>query len=351
MLEELPDRGLAAMDDSQVGGRLRQPKREQAGAGWGRGPVDCLQQGRLARTIGGGEQLEVARRGRIQEDRCPKLCLDEAEEVLGPVAERIGDVAEHGTSGSEGRMLVGEAEAREAMHGKRLGDQARPGGYFEVPAREAGDRPALHEDFKRLAELGRRFEPFGQNHFPRRHRMQERQEAMRVGIRGEAEIRGRHVEPGGMPAVLVPGERSQVIAATRVELRVLERRARRQDAREAAADELAGDRGFELVADGDLPAGREQAVDVSRRRMVRQPGHRRLVAFRQREPEHLGRDLSVFAEDLIEVPESEEQNRPGRELLTELAVLTLHGGLLGHARSESPPTASARMDCVPLGVP
>ena len=339
------------MDDGQVGGRLSQPEREQAGPRRRRGAVNRLQQGSLARTIGRGEELEVARRGGIEQHGRAQLGFDEAEEIFGAVAERVGHIAQHRTGRAERGMLVGEAEAREAMHGKRLGDQARPGGYFEVPAREAGDRPALHEDFKRLAELGRRFEPFRQNHFPRRHRMQERQEAMRGGIRGEAEIRGRHVEPGGMPAVLVPGERSQVIAATRVELRVLERRARRQDAREAAADELAGDRGFELVADGDLPAGREQAVDVSRRRMVRQPGHRRLVAFRQREPEHLGRDLSVFAEDLIEVPESEEQNRPGRELLTELAVLTLHGGLLGHARSESPPTASARMDCVPLGVP
>ena len=139
-----------------------------------------------------------------------------------------------------------------------------------------------------------------------------------------------------MPALLVPTERGQVVASTRVELRILQRRAGSQDAGESASDELTGDGSFELIADRDLPAGGQQTIHVSRGGVVRKAGHRRLVALRERKAEHLGGDLGVVAEDLVEVAESEKQDRAFREFLAEFTVLPLHRGFLLHGKERKP---------------
>ncbi len=139
-----------------------------------------------------------------------------------------------------------------------------------------------------------------------------------------------------MPALLVPTERRQVVAATRVELRILQRRTGCQDAGEPAAHELAGDGGFQLVADRDLPAGGQEPIHVCRGGVVRQARHRRLMALRERQPEHLGGDLGVMTEDFVEVTETEEQDRAFREFIAELTVLPLHRGFLLHAKERKP---------------
>ena len=139
-----------------------------------------------------------------------------------------------------------------------------------------------------------------------------------------------------MPALLIPAKGGQVVAAARIELRIFQRRPRSEDARESAADELAGDRRLELVADRHLPTGGEEAVDVSRGGMVRQTRHRGLVTLRERQAENLGGDFGILTEDLVEIPEAEEQDRAFRELLAEFTVLPLHRGLFLHAKERNP---------------
>ena len=140
-----------------------------------------------------------------------------------------------------------------------------------------------------------------------------------------------------MPAVLVPGDRRQVVAAPRIELGIFERRTRSQDAGQSATDQLARDRRLELVADRDLPAGGKQAVDVGRSGMMRETGHRGLMALRERQTQHLGGDDGVFAEDLIEITQAKKQDRPRGEFLTKLAVLTLHRGFFIHCEQGNSP--------------
>ena len=233
-------------------------------------------------------------------------------------------------------MFVGQTEAGQPMDGKRLSDQARAGGAVEVPARQPGDRPTLQEDFEGLA-IGRgRLESFGQDDFAGRDRMKQREQTRRAAVCSETEISRRDVEPGGMPTLLVPTERGQVVAATGVELRVLQGRARGQDAGQSATHELTGDGGFQLVADRDLPAGSQEPIHVSRGGVVRKAGHRRLVPLRERQPEHLRGDLGVMSEDFVEVAETEEQDRAFREFVAELTVLPLHRGFLLHAKERKP---------------
>ena len=151
-----------------------------------------------------------------------------------------------------------------------------------------------------------------------------------------------------MPALFVPRDCRQVVAATRIELRIFERRTGSQDAGQAAADQFTGDRGFELVADRDLPAGGEQTVHVSRSGMMRQTGHRGLVALRERQPEDLGGDDGIFAKDLIEVAETKKQDCPRGELLTKLAVLPLHRGFFFHCvEGNSPQTRAQERTTLP----
>ena len=72
-----------------------------------------------------------------------------------------------------------------------------------------------------------------------------------------------------MPALLVPGQRREVVTTAGVELGIFQRGAGGQDAGQPSTDQLAGHRGLELVTDRDLPAGREEPVDVSRGRVMR----------------------------------------------------------------------------------
>ena len=139
-----------------------------------------------------------------------------------------------------------------------------------------------------------------------------------------------------MPALLVPGQRREVVTTPRVELGIFQRRTRGEDAGQSAADEFSGHRGLELIADRDLPAGREKPIDVGRGGVVRQAGHRGLVTLRQRQPKDLGGDFGVVTEDLIEIAEAEEQNRTFREFLAEFTVLPLHRGFFLHGKKRKP---------------
>ena len=92
MLKEFADGVLALGDGGKIRRGFGQPERQQTGSRGSLRPIDSLQQRTFARAIGRYEEFEVTGRGRIQEDGRTQLGLDESEEVLRPVAERIGDI-------------------------------------------------------------------------------------------------------------------------------------------------------------------------------------------------------------------------------------------------------------------
>ena len=90
---------------------------------------------------------------------------------------------------------------------------------------------------------------------------------------------------------------------------LVEMRARRENLRDLAFDELAGPGVLHLVADGDFAAGSQQATDVGVGGMERDAAHRDHAAFGQRHVEQLGAGLGVFEKHFVEVPQTEKQNR------------------------------------------
>ena len=136
--------------------------------------------------------------------------------------------------------------------------------------------------------------------------------------------------------MFIPRDCGEEITALGIELGVFERCARGQDARKAAANQFPGDRGFELIANGNFPSCGEQSVDVCGGGMVWEAGHRGLMAFGQSEAKDFSGHFRVIPKDLIEVAQSEKQDGPSRKFLTKLAVLPLHGGLFFHEEKGCP---------------
>ena len=132
--EEFADRALPCGDRRQVRRRLRQPQGQQAGARGGLGAVDRVEQGAFALALRRGEEFEITGGGGVQQDRRIELGLDEAEQILRPIAKRVRDVAQDGPRGPERRVGIGEAEAGQAVHRQGLRHETGACGDVEVPA-------------------------------------------------------------------------------------------------------------------------------------------------------------------------------------------------------------------------
>ena len=61
------------------------------------------------------------------------------------------------------------------------------------------------------------------------------------------------------------------------------------------------------------------------------------MALREGQTEHLGGNLGILTEDLVEIAEPEEQDRAFREFLAEFTVLPLHRGFFLHGKKRKPP--------------
>jgi len=116
VLAELTDGILSTRDRGEIRRRLGQPEGQQPGARRRLGAVDGLEQRAFASAVRGSEELEVARGSRIQQHGRTQFRLDESEKVLGSIAQRVGDVAQHGAGGAERRMLIRQPEAGETVH-------------------------------------------------------------------------------------------------------------------------------------------------------------------------------------------------------------------------------------------
>ena len=93
-----------------------------------------------------------------------------------------------------------------------------------------------------------------------------------------------------------------------------------------AADEFAGFGGFSLIADRHFLAGGQQLADVVVGGVRRESGHRRLLAFGQREAEQSGRGDGILEKHLEEIAEPEKQERVARQAAFHLEVLLHHRG-------------------------
>lgn len=128
---------------------------------------------------------------------------------------------------------------------------------------------------------------------------------------------------------------SEKIVPLRREHPFIEMRAGRENLRDLALDELAGARVFDLVADGDLAPGLEDAGNVVVQRVGRDAAHRHHAAFGECDVEQLRAGLRVLEEHFEKVPEPEKQERVLRQFAFNAAILRHHRGefgVAGHAR-------------------
>ena len=145
------------------------------------------------------------------------------------------------------------------------------------------------------------------------------------------ELPGAQVHPGQADGLAVEQERGEVVVVLALEQRVLGHGAGRDHARHVAVHQPLGlARVLDLVAEGDLVSGLDEALDVGVHGMVRHAGHRdglfALAARGQRQAEQPRGEHRVVVEHLVEIPEAEEQERAGI-LRLDLLVLPHHGGL------------------------
>ena len=229
---------------------------------------------------------------------------------------------------------MGETESLQVEDTEGLHHRPGAGGRVEMVAGQLGAGAAGAEGVQGvhggLLVGGRApgFErPFGDDHFARVEGREYGQQVFGARVGGKFEFAGRQVEPRGAQGAVFERDGTQVVVARGIELVGREGGAGAQDADQGAAHELAGPGVFELVADGDLASGLEDAGDVIVRRVKRQAGHGRILPPGQREAEQPGAGLGVLVEHLEEIAEPEKQDRARRKPAFDLEVLLHHRGL------------------------
>jgi hypothetical protein len=207
---------------------------------------------------------------------------------------------------------MAESETLQVQHAQGVHDGSCTGGRIEKVARKlragAPRRERLERVFGDL--LVWRMAPvldraFGHQQFAWIECGEHGQEIHRMRVRGYSEFAGRKIEPCGTQDARFQRHGAQIVVARGVELVGGERGARAENADQGAADEFAGLRGLLLVADGNLPAGGKQLVHVGVERVIGDAGHRRILAFGQRQAKQPGTVRGVLMKHLEEVAQPE----------------------------------------------
>ncbi len=330
--DEERDHVVACGDRGRIGQRCGQALRQKPRARCRLGAIDRGEQ-RAALLAGlGFDDLQRPARGRIDFHRTR----------LGD-ARRVGQFRQLALLGeldivderARGRDLgpAERAEAVEGFHAIQGFEPAPP--VLAVEARAGQRREARLERLDRARErrVARQF--LGEQQFARRHARQRGTQPRRVR-RLDAEIAGRHIEPGEAQRTARFGQASEIIVGPRVEQRVLDQRPRCHHAHHVAAHHgfraaLFGFFGrFELFANRHPEALADQPREIRLVRMPGHPAHRDLLAemqsaLGQRQIERLRRRDRVVEEHLVEVAHAIEQQGV-RILPLELQILRHHRG-------------------------
>ena len=300
---------------------------QQTAAGAGHGAVDRGQQAALAVAGEARQQLEIA----------PGRGIDH-QVAAGRLAARRGEARQ---AALLGQLDVAEQRAARAELGAREGAEAVQRGDPEarLEAALAGQRIelALGQRRQPLAELAPQRpqrvgleQPLGQQELARLDPGELGGERAVLDRRGQ-ELAGRDVEPGERQGLLAAGERGEEIVAARLEQAVLGQRAGRDQADDRAPDERlaaapAGlGRVLGLLADRDLEALPDQALEVALGAVHRHAAHRDVVALMaaalgERDVERRRCRLRVLEEQLVEVAHPEEQQALGMLRLERLIL-------------------------------
>ena len=336
----------ARVDRGLRGERVAEPVAHEAPAHRrGRG-VEDREQAALARA--GAQRaldLECAQRGGVDGEERPagepprrREMRDAAARVALGVLRglRLERVAEDRAGRADRGFVAREAEALERLDRELRGERVERVLRAEVPARARGQREAARRE---AGELGvdAPVALLGVHDLARRDARDLVGEEP-DGAGQHAERAGRDLDGRDMRLGAVDGHGRDAVRGAGVEQRVVDERARRQDAGDGALDHaLRVLRILHLLADRDAVTHRDQLADVALGRVERDTRHRQaLGALGQRDRQQLVREHGVAVEHLVEVAHPEEEQAIGMLLLEARELPHRRGGEVGVQRRIGP---------------
>lgn len=329
----------AAADFGQFESRGGEEIFEETGSASGAGAVHHVEEGTGPDVGGGLEDFEVPQ-GRGIEKKAPVAgILADRPEVFRFGAEIFGNVVDQGAGGAESGMEKGEAETVEIEDTEGFEDAFGAGLLLELEGGEFGDETVAEEveeflhdgDFVFLAAPNGQA-LLGNDDFLRIDGGEDREEVFNMFFGGENEFAGGEVHPGGADLGSVEIESEDVAVFFGLDLAGFDGGAGGDDAGEGAFDQFPGLGGFNLFAEGDFLPGGEDFGDVALGGVVRDAGHRVIVAAGQGDAEDAGSENGIFVKQLVEITQAEEEEGVGRQVFPYRHVLLHHRGQFGFLR-------------------
>ncbi len=320
---QLLHRVLAGADGVEVEERREQPLGQPARAERGDRPVHHAEQRTGPRAVPQRpEHLEVGPGGLVEHQGGLEREAPERVDVPGLGALGVLEVAERraGSRHRPGRPF--HAEPLERRHAE-VGAEERAGPRgVEVGRLALGDRQRAECLAHRRPDRRRCVRP--EQHLAwlvRGHGLEHR---LQRGALQRPEVPGGHVQQRGPVRTLARVHRDEPRRPRGVQHVLVQHGAGGDDANDLPADDArTGPRRLHLLADGDLVASLEQLRQIASRRVERDAAHRHpvcaLAPGGQGDAEQLRGPDRVLEEELVEVPEAEEEERvPGARLGVEV---------------------------------
>ena len=312
------DRIEPATDLGGIGQRRGEPLRQQPRAGGRDGAVDGGKE-RAAPLAGErANKFEIAAGGLVKrERRASRLACRRRERR--PLAElRALHIGDRGRG--RGQFDAGEgAERGCGRHAEKCRQPAFRGGAVEHIARQ---RRQSRKAAQRRRQLGIAIERIGDDDLAGLDSRNRCGERGAVAF-GDAEFAGRNINPGQRETILACGataarERGEIIVALGVEERIFGQRSGRDQPDNVAAHHAFGAafsrlrRIFELLADRDAIAERDQSMQIFIGALDRHAAHRNvgpemLAAFGQHDTKRARGDFGIIEEQFVEVAHPVEQ--------------------------------------------
>ena len=284
-------------------------------------------------AIGGAQQLQRLDGRLVEGETVGRGETPQAQHVTEPLALGCAHVRQRGRGGLQAEREFADAEGLQRADAEVRGQVGRRAAAREdagITERERG--PGGLQSGEQRAAAAQRLR---QKNFARPAQQRRGQHtALGIGVLAGHELAGRYVEQRDAGGGALRRDGEQVVVGAARQIGGVGQRARRDHADDVPLEQLLTLAGrLQLLADGDLLTGLDQARDVAVGRVVRDAGHRRALPRGQRDRQQTRAELGVLAEQLVEVAQPEQQ-QVVRVPPLELAIL------LHHRRIDAPGIAA-----------
>ena len=313
--------------------RPEQPRAQEPAAHRRHRAVDLVQQRSGAAAVGGVDHLEVAERGRIDEEAVGAGAKRNLTDVRKIGLLRVAQVVDERAGRANGGGPILETKPEEALRPQLIEQRSTRRLLIEGPSGGVGHSRSdsdLGHERRRVVEALGRDDLAG---LEDRELVGQRLSSIGAVVLRRRELAGREIEQGHAESWRRQGRRDghQERGLARLEIPGVGQRSGRHDAHDFAAHEALGLPGIlDLFADGDAESLPDEPGDVAVGGVERHAAHRNRAAAGilrtrgERELERAGGGERVLVEHLVEVAHPEKHDG--------VAVLTLRVEVLPHGR-------------------